>query len=147
MLPAIIALVALSWTNPATLADTALCSMSANAYSSIGTVRIHGSPAGSRRDSLLLEVPCAGAGLRQTATLDIAGQWSLWIVSVDRIGNESCRSNTVITQPALGAPDLPPSEGVTWHDAAGRRLDGAPTMPGVYFERLAGRTRKVRIVR
>lgn len=124
-------------------------------------------------DLCLLELwgrPYGGgeATVRLTRTLEPedAGRWIeleladpggptwVWAVTVDRAGNTSCASDSILVPPVVDAPRAPgacPDVPVVF-DVAGRRVSSGEgwrsrVPSGVYFERRGPRSRRLVILR
>lgn len=63
--------------------------------------------------------------------------WSVYVTSVDSVGNESCEGRMwAINLPTSSVPYLPSVRVKDeWFDIVGRRLKTTPTTPGIYWKR------------
>jgi hypothetical protein len=143
--------VTVHWTNPAYSATDSTC-QGPGLPAELERVELRGIARWAAHDTVLAARDARGRdGAPDSVTLALTGQWSVWVVAIDRAGNASCASRVLgLNVPPLEVPPAfrAPDTVLTLYDLAGRRLPSLPTRPGVYFARSrAGERRRIVVVR
>lgn len=129
----------LTWTNPSMNMAPDSCGSGGLPLHDLGVVEVYARPHSFGRATLYARTDQRGReGMAASYQWTTPGWWRVWVIARDTLGNMSCSSPAIEIGVPLEVPLPVAAAAIEWVDVAGRRLDQAPTQPGIYFRRRPG---------